>query len=186
VNLTIIPGPHSVDSIFRSGFEVNESNVDPGVFVFDVDQGIEDDQAGSSLNLATGSYHTFSSALLDNINLYDDGTGLQVYWYNDVVPHADRTKVGGVVTGADYTLLQSGAVIGPTSTFGRTTTALTNFWPGVDGYIGIQFLNSQTNALNFGYIHVTTTGNAPGYNPGFPAQVLDYGFDNTGAAITIP
>lgn len=186
VKLTIIPGPHSVDSIFRSGFEVGEANVDPGVFAFDVDQGVEDDQAGSSLDLATGSYHTFSTALLDNINLYDDGTGLQVYWYNDVVPRADRTKVGGVVTGAAYTLLQAGAVIGPTSTFGRTTTALTNFWPGVDGYIGIQFLNSQTNALNFGYIHVTTTGNAPGYNPGFPAQVLDYAFDNTGAAITVP
>lgn len=186
VNLTIIPGPRSVDSIFRSGFEVGESNVDPGAFTFDVDAPVEDDLAGSSLDLATGSYHTFNGALLDNINLYDDGTGLQVYWYNDEVPHAFATKVGGVVaTGTDYAVLQSGAVIGPTSTFTNATSALTNFQGGVDGYIGIAFLNDQTNALNYGYIHVVTTSTA-GYNPGFPAQVLDYGFDNTGAAITIP
>jgi hypothetical protein len=185
VDLTIIPGPRSVDSIFRSGFETGESNVDPGVFTFVVPGGnVEDDLAGSSIDLATGSFHTFSSALLDNINLYDDGTGLQVYWYNDVVPRSFRTKVGGFIAASttDYALLQSGAVIGPPATnFTNATSPLTNFQPGVDGYIGIAFLNSQTNALNYGYIHVTTTG-----PNGFPAQVLDYGFDNTGAAITIP
>lgn len=187
VNLTIIPGPRSVDSIFRSGFEVGESNVDPGVFTFTVNAPVEDDQAGSSLDLATGSYHTFSTALLDNINLYDDGTGLQVYWYNDVVPKAFSTLVGGVVgTGTDYAVLQSGSTIGPASTFTNATSALTNFQGGVDGYIGLAFLNEQTNTLNYGYIHVVTSGQTAGFNPGFPAQVLDYGFDSSGAAIKIP
>jgi hypothetical protein len=58
---------------------------------------------------------------------------------------------------------------------------MTNWQPGTDGYIGIAFVNSQTGALNYGYIHMTTTG-----PKGFPAEVLEYGFDNTGAAITIP
>ena len=52
---------------------------------------------------------------------------------------------------------------------------------GVDGYIGVRFYNSQTSELDYGYIHLTTQGPI-----GFPAEVLDYGFDSTGAPVTIP
>lgn len=181
ITMSIVAGP-SNDGIFRSGFEVGETPLGPG-FNYTVDQPVEDDQAGSALDLATGSYHTWSAFLLDNINLYDDGTGLQVYWYNDQITGANKTKVGGVYDSATsgYAVLHSGDTVGPASTFNRTVTPMKNWQPGVDGYIGIAFVNSQTGALNYGYIHMTTTGPT-----GFPAEVLEYGFNNTGAAITIP
>ena len=181
INVTVVPGPQS-ETIFTDGFENGETGGgDSGVFTFAVNMPVEDDQAGSALDIATGNYHTWNAVDVDSINLYDDGTGLQVYWYNDVLPPSVRTHVGGVAAGGNYTILQSGATIGPASTFSNSISAMTNWWGGVDGYIGVKFYNSQTSALNYGYIHVTTTSPI-----GFPAEVLDYGFDNTGAAITIP
>ena len=50
-----------------------------------------------------------------------------------------------------------------------------------DGYLGVAFQNENTGVLNYGYIHMTTSG-----PDGFPAHVFEYGYDNSGAAITIP
>jgi len=182
------------DRVFSNGFEANGVSLvvpvvlnivaGPVAGAYTIDQPVEDDQAGSALDLATGSYHTWNAFLVDNINLYNDaGNGLAVYWYNDVITGANKNKVGGVydsVSGS-YKVLQSGDVVGPASTFNRTVSDMTNFIGGVDGYIGIAFVNSQTHTLNYGWIHITTTS-----PDGFPAQVLDYQFDSTGAAVTIP
>jgi subtilase family serine protease len=182
VDVTVIPGPQS-DDIFVEGFEAGETGGGTStVFTFDVNQPVEDDQAGSALDLATGNYHTWNASAIDNINLYDDGTGLQVYWYNDVLtPPSQRSHVGGVAAGGHYTILQHGATIGPDSTFSNSISAMTNWYGGADGYIGVSFYNSQAHAINYGYIHLTTSSPS-----GFPAQVLDYGFDDSGAAVTIP
>ena len=182
------------DRIFGNGFESSNANLvvpvvltivaGPVAGAYTIDQPVEDDQAGSALDLATGSYHTWNAFLKDNINLYNDaGNGLAVYWYNDVITGVNKNKVGGVydTVSAGYKVLQSGDVVGPTATFNRTVSDMTNFIGGVDGYIGIAFVNSQTNTLNYGWIHIVTS--AP---DGFPAQVLDYQFDSTGAAVTIP
>jgi len=180
VKMTVIPGP-AFDTIFFGGFETGD-NGGAGIVTFAINMPVENDQAGSALDLATGNYHTWSAAVLDNINLYNDGAnGLSVYWYNDVVPTPFDTQVGAVVGGGQYAVLHPGATIGPASTFSNSVVAMTNWQAGADGYIGIAFLNSQTNALNYGYVHVTTTSTL-----GFPAQVLEYGFDSTGAAIRIP
>ena len=180
LSMTVVQGPQH-ETIFQSGFESGETG-GANVVTFTIDQSVAQDQAGSALDLATGNYHTFNSNV-DNINPYSDGTGLSVYWYNDLVPPQFATKVGGVMdeTGMNYAVLQPGAIIGPASTISNTVTEMTNWWGETGGYIGIAFLNSQTQALNYGYIHMTTTGPA-----GFPAQVLDYGFDDTGAAVEIP
>jgi subtilase family serine protease len=182
------------DRIFGNGFENSNANLvvpvvlnivaGPVAGAYTVDQPVENDQAGSALDLATGSYHTWNAFLLDNINLYNDaGNGLAVYWYNNVITGANKNKVGGVYDAgsAGYKVLQSGDVVGPTSTFNRTVSDMTNFFGGVDGYIGIAFVNSQTHALNYGWIYITTSS-----PDGFPAQVLEYQFDSTGAAVTIP
>ena len=182
------------DHIFGNGFESSTANIvvpvvlnivaGPVAGAYTIDQPVENDQAGSALDLATGSYHTWNGFLVDNINLYNDaGNGLAVYWYNDVITGVNKNRVGGVydTVSAGYKVLQSGDVVGPTSTFNRTVSDMTNFFGGVDGYIGIAFVNSQTHALNYGWIHVVTS--AP---DGFPAQVLEYQFDGTGAAVTIP
>jgi subtilase family serine protease len=180
VSVIVVQGPQA-ETIFQSGFESGETG-GTNVVTFTIDQPVAESVAGSALDLATGNYHAFDSTV-DNINPYSDGTGFSVYWYNDLVPPQFANEVGGVmdVTGLNYAVLQAGAIIGPDSTFSNSVSEMNSWWGGTDGYVGIAFLNSQTQQLNYGYIHFTTTGPA-----GFPAQLLDYGFDNTGAAVEIP
>ena len=47
--------------------------------------------------------------------------------------------------------------------------------------VGVVFWNEVTSQINYGYIHLTTTS-----PDGFPAQALDWAYDSSGAAITIP
>ena len=179
VTLEVV-APPAHDTVLRNGFD--DSSTGAGLVVFTLDQGVDDSQAGSALNFATGDYHLWSSAIVDNINLYDDsGNGLAAYFYDDQVGGTFANKVGGVVAGGDYAVLQSGATIGPDSTISHAPTDMTNWIGGTEGYLGVAFVNSQTHALNYGYIHLQTAG-----PEGFPAQVIDYGFDDTGAAVTIP
>ena len=103
--MNMVPGP-SNDMIFRSGFELAKrrsarASTTPSI---NWSRTIRLE----ALDLATGSYHTWS-AFLHNINLYDDGTGLQVYWYNDQITGAYKTKVGGVYDSATsgYAVLHS-------------------------------------------------------------------------------
>jgi xanthomonalisin len=187
VTLRVLPGP-AFETIFESGLEAGETN-GASVATYVIDQPVVDDGFGSSINLVTGWYHPYSLVVLDNVNFSDDGLGLSAYWYVDVLsgngsPFA--SQVGGAADGGgDYAVLHSGDVVGPASTFVNGMTAtnseLVNFFAGVDGYVGIAFVNDQTNQLNYGYVHVLT--NSPN---GFPAQVLDYGYDSTGGAIKIP
>jgi hypothetical protein len=58
---------------------------------------------------------------------------------------------------------------------------LTNWIGGTDGYIGVAFYNEGTGAVNYGYLHLTTSGPL-----GFPAEVHDWAYDSSGASITIP
>ena len=48
------------------------------------------------------------------------------------------------------------------------------------GYLGFSFMNGIATT-NYGYAKFTTT--APS---GYPADLVEYWYDNTGAAITIP
>ncbi len=78
-------------------------------------------------------------------------------------------------------MLHSGDFIGPTSTIAATSIRMSNWVAGADGYVGVAFYNESTSAVNYGYLHLTTTS-----PEGFPAQVLEWGYDKSGAAITIP
>ena len=84
-----------------------------------------------------------------------------------------------------YRVLGPGDTIGPSSTFSRhgydLPGAMANYWRGMNGYLGVKFLNEETAEVNYGYVHMlTTTGT------GFPAMIMDYAYDKSGAAITIP
>ena len=190
VGLTVTAVPPAsacgaADTIFCDGFE--GSGGSGTVVTGQVDQVSADTADGSSLNLATGDFHPFDvSITADDINLYNgdpSGNVLVVYWYADVVPPQFSTLVGGVVDegGQDYAVLQSGDTVGPASTIKAGNRPMTDWLGGVDGYVGIAFYNESTGAVNYGYIHLVTT--APS---GYPANVLDYAFDSSGAAITIP
>ncbi len=88
----------------------------------------------------------------------------------------------GTPGGTDFQVLQSGDTIGPDSPVSAASQGadMSAFEAGVDGYIGVAFYNEGTGAVNYGYLHVTTSAG------GFPVQVLDYGYNSVGEAITIP
>ena len=176
------------DELFCDGFDGSGSG-GGSIVSGTIDQAVADDADGSAFDFATGDYHGFDPALLsDDINLYDlvggpEGDGMYVYWFGDVVPPAFEALVGGVVdaNGVDFAVLHSGDTIGPDSIVSGGSTLMTNWIAGADGYIGVAFYNESTAAVNFGYLHVTTA--APF---GFPAEVHEWAYDSSGAAITIP
>lgn len=119
-----------------------------------------------------------------NINLYDvdeadPDNGLHFYWPNNAGGE------GGVsLDGTTYAILASGATIGPSSNFiaAGGTADTSNWQAGVDGYLGFTFdCSSLGGSVCYGYMHLTST--AP---QGFPATVVEYWYDSSGAAITIP
>lgn len=184
------------DGLFCSGFESGEDgHCGGGTVVGDVVHSgplnwpVPADLDGIAIDLVTGAHGPWSADSVADVNLYgsDDGSGdsLHVYWYADLVTEA---AVGGVVDvggsgGVLYSVLQSGAMIGPYSTvfFAPNSTSLDNWLPGATGYLGLEFYNEQTGQLNYGYVHLQA-----GSGAGFPATVLDYAYDRSGAAITIP
>lgn len=84
-----------------------------------------------------------------------------------------------------YLVLGPGDTIGPTATFINDgwgqSTAFLKYWDGMSGYLGFKFMNRDTGEVNYGYVHMLTTEGT-----GFPAMILDYAYDQSGAAITIP
>jgi hypothetical protein len=144
-----------------------------------IDQDVLDDPNGSTFDFVTGVWDVYDVARIDDINLYNPGGGMDVYWYADVTP----IQGGGLVDGGgvDFAVLQPGDSVGPSSAFSSFSLPMTNWINGANGYIGVAFQNENTGQLNYGYIHVTTSS-----PDGFPAHALEYGYDNSGAAITIP
>jgi subtilisin family serine protease len=144
-----------------------------------IDQDVLDTVDGSTFDFVTGVWGVYDVARIDDVNLYDFGQGMYAYWY------ADATAIpGGAVVdggGIDFAVLQPGDTVGPAATFNINSIAMTNWLSGADGYIGVAFQNENTGQLNYGYIHLTTSSPV-----GFPAHVFEYGYDNSGAAITIP
>jgi len=181
----------AADTIFCDGFDgsVPAGNVVTGT----INQAVADDAGnGSSFDFATGDYHPYAASITtDDINLYhlasgsndDPRPGMWVYWYGDSVPDPVADLVGGVVdsAGTEFAVLQSGDIIGPASTVSGSSIRMSNWVAGADGYVGVAFYNEATSAVNYGYIHLTTTS-----PEGFPAQVLEWAYDSSGAAITIP
>ncbi len=169
----------AADELFCDGFDhaAAAGNIVSGT----IDQAVTDSGDGSAFDFTSGDYHPYSGAIsTDDVNLYDFGDGsLTAYWYGDFVPAP--LQAGGVAdANGDIMVLHSGDTVGPASTVGGSTI-MTNWLGGVDGYIGVVFYNESTSALNYGYVHLVTTGPL-----GFPAQVHDWAYDNSGAAITIP
>ncbi|MDC8015046.1 S8 family serine peptidase [Tahibacter soli] len=111
-------------------------------------------------------------------------TNLTFFWANA----ATLTPVGVSATaGGPYSVLASGATVGPASVFSNATTAAAAAnWrvaAGVNGYLGIRFLNTTVtpNVTTYGYVHMTTSGTT-----GHPATVVEYAYNRAGGAITIP
>jgi subtilisin family serine protease len=144
-----------------------------------IDQDVLNDPDGSTFDFITETWGIYNPSRVDDINLYNFGDGMYVYWYGDVA----GVPVGGVVDGGgvDFAVLHSGDVVGPASTISAASIQMVNWINGADGYIGIAFENEDTGLLNYGYIHLTTSS-----PDGFPAHALEWGYNSAGDAITIP
>jgi hypothetical protein len=165
------------DTVFCDGFD-GTSGGGGDIVTGEINLPVGNDFDGSALDLVTGTYLPYDPGRIDDINLYNGGDGLYVYWYADAIP-----EQGGVSTdGFTFDVLQSGDVIGPSSPILGSSIALSaNWWPGADGYFGIAFMNEATGMVNYGYIHVTTSS-----PDGYPAQTLEYAYNSAGDPITIP
>jgi hypothetical protein len=103
---------------------------------------------------------------------------LKFYW-----GPSSNGGAGVVSSGDTYAMLQPGDGIGATSSFSRAAfTGDTSAWQAgtTAGYLGMRFTNESSGEINYGWLHLTTT--AP---LGFPMTLLDWCYDDSGAAITI-
>lgn len=130
---------------------------------------------GSAVRWQNGATCNCDFAPFD-LNLYNTGGNLALFW-----PVAGMN--GGVASGTVYSVLQPGAVVGPSSTFSTDagTAATVNWRNGADGYLGFRFVNADTGLVNYGYARIRTT--AP---TGYPVELIDFGVNLTGQAVTIP
>ena len=112
-----------------------------------------------------------------DFNPYLATTQLQFFW-------GTATQGGGVAatTTGPYLGLALGTVVGPASTFSTSLTGTTGspFVTTGTNILGFRFFNEATGVVDYGYLSFSTT--APG---GFPATVLSWSYDDTGAAITV-
>lgn len=166
-------------AIFSDGFEGDDPPPELEIVVGEINATVD---AGGDItyDFVTQTLDTWDPGRVDDINLYDYGDGsLTVYWFGDVT----TLDVGGVVDsgGVEFAVLQPGDTIGPASPISAASTKLVNWNGNVDGYLGFAFENEATGKLNYGYVRVVSSGAT-----GLPAQVIEFGYNKAGNAITIP
>ena len=136
---------------------------------------------GLYINFVTGQTGTSGASVPGwNWNPYNGGTGLQFFWNSAPTPNVN----GGLTLDATtYAVLTpSTPISGANMYLNSTSTAATAAWrAGANGYLGIRFINSQTNQTNYGWVHFQTSGTS-----GFPATIMEYLYENSGQPIGVP
>ena len=137
---------------------------------------------GVYINLVTGVSGT-SAGLVPgwDLNPYNNSGILSggLTFYGAASP-SGILATGSVGTGAVATKLDFGALIGPSGQYNQFQTQGTEFWTASGlGYVGLRFVNESTGATNYAWAEFQTTS-----GDGFPAALLRYAYENTGAAIT--
>jgi hypothetical protein len=117
-----------------------------------------------------------------DFNPYSNGGSFAIYW------EGTPGIAAGVLTGPGsmmYADLGPGAVVGPGSDFSnllQVPNATDNFIPAGNHILGFRFFNEGTNAVDYGYVTITSSGPA---NGGFPITVQSWSFENNGGSITV-
>jgi hypothetical protein len=151
------------------------SVVDSGVINLDVPADI----TGLYINWLTGAHCDSSTGGCGGSGPYDfspySSGGMVFYWGGPLAATSNC-----VSDGTSCLILASGASVGPSSTFSQADSV--NYLGGNStGFLGFSFVNANTSAVNYGYAKFTTTAGT-----GFPATLVEYWYDNSGAAINIP
>ncbi len=129
---------------------------------------------GLFLNLVTGGTSSSAVPLSGwDLNPYHNGTGIGFF-----TPSTPANQ--GILTpGSSSLMLLGGEAIGPAGIYQAGTASGDGFFIGGIGYAGLRFQNELTGQLNYGWVKLRTTlGN------GFPAAILGYAYEDTGAEIT--
>ena len=188
VTLTVTPAPPT-DGIFCHGFESGQDGSCVGgdnpdiVASGPINHAIQADIDGTSVDWISGQIHD-ADIPGTHFNPYHNGDQLTFWW------NTGADGIAGVasnVGSSDFLVLASGAVVGPAATWSTTNNPGPAAWAaGATGHLGFRF-NCATlptappNGICYGYVHLSTT--AP---DGFPATILDYAYDRSGAEITVP
>jgi len=144
---------------------------------------VVDNSSGTSMNIVTSQFDDAGS--LDpswDFNFWDNDIGISFY------PVDFGNQAAFVVDGDGKVVVMSpGDTVGSSSSFSSSNPLSADGWlAGTDGYVGVRFHcdgrlpNPVAGNVCYGYLHVTTTGSM-----GFPAAIVDSGFDGDGNAITI-
>lgn len=83
----------------------------------------------------------------------------------------------GLISGTQNTNVSSGTLIDASSTWGQVV-GLTNFYNNT-GLMGVKFQNNANNTTLYGWIRLSG-----GAANGFPATIVDWAFEDSGAGIT--
>ncbi len=154
---------------------------DAAIITFTVPVPVPMTFGGVYINLVTGAtggsgaavpgwdFNPYAASSLTQLGFYWAGAG---------------TGAGGVAatTTGPYLDLAPGTMISAASTFSSSILGTTGspFLTTGTHILGLMFMNEGTGMVNYGYLTMMTTGTS-----GFPATVLSWSFDNTGAPITV-
>jgi hypothetical protein len=148
---------------------------DAAIITFSVPITVPNNGIGVYIDLATGATSTTGSFAGFDFNPYGTASGLGFFW------DATAGGVTGTSGGTTYLSLSVGSTISAASFFTRAIQGTSLNYRGTGTEIlGFRFTNESTGLLNFGYLTITTNATT-----GFPATVVSWSFDNTGAAITV-
>jgi hypothetical protein len=137
--------------------------------------------SGLYINFATGAVGgSFNSTGADFYPYISNGQ-LAFSWPSS----AQLGTHGGVATAptaGSYLSLPLGAVISSASAFSATASsfAATAFHVAGTHYLGFRFFNEATQAVNYGYLTLSTT--SPNGSPG---AILGWSFEDSGGPITV-
>jgi hypothetical protein len=132
---------------------------------------------GVYLNVVTGVTGTSAATVSGwDINPYQNSAGLT--FYGAATP-SGVMATGTAGTGAVATALSFGALISAAGQYNQFQTQGTAFQGGGTNFLGFRFLNEGTSTTNYGWLLISSTA-----GDGFPASILGYAYENSGASIT--
>lgn len=139
---------------------------------------IPDSIDGIYINLVTGVSGASGGAVPGwDFNPYNNNAGLTFY---GAASPSGILASGTPGTSAETVRLSFGDLIGPAGQYNQFQTRGTSF-QGVTGvsYMGLRFINEGTGATNYAWAEFQTAAGS-----GFPAALVRYAYENTGASIT--
>ena len=129
---------------------------------------------GIYLNLVNGTTSTASTPPAGwDFNPYHNGTGIAFFG------PASPSGQGTLASGPTAIALLGGERIGSANLYQPGQALGTNFFITGVSFAGVRFQNESAGQLNYAWVKLRTTG-----SNGFPASILAYAYEDSGAPLT--